>query len=106
LAVEAAVVARSRGATMRFERELVELVAFEVPSLRDELRRKTLGHEVGVAVVHERAERITSRQQRRPHRYPGHALHAGRDRDVVRARDDALRGEMQRLLRRSTLPID
>ena len=51
-------------------------------------------------------ERVTAGEQRRAHRHPRHALDPGRDHHVVRTRDHALRGEVQRLLGRPALPVD
>ena len=74
--------------------------------LGDHLGGEALRHETGIAGVHLGPERIAPRQQRRAHRHAAHALDPRRDHHVVGARDDALRGEVQRLLRRAALTVD
>ncbi len=49
---------------------------------------------------------MRARGHRRAHRVLGHDLDAGGDRDVVGAGDDALGGEVGRLLRRAALAVD
>ena len=88
------------------ERERVELLARERPLLGDQLGRDALRHEVGIPLVQPRRRTGRLPSDRRAHRHAAHALDAGRDHDVVRARDHTLRGEVDRLLRRAALPVD
>jgi hypothetical protein len=114
LVLEPAVPGRGGGLLLRADRELVERLARELPLLRDDLRRDALLHEpadaiqvlLDVASHHRRPEGLAADADTRAHRHPAHRLDAGGDDDVVGARDHALRGEVQRLLARPTLPID
>ena len=65
--------------------------------------------DLGVAEADSLAEREARPlhvAHRRSHGHEAHHLNPGGDRDVVRAGDDALRGEGRRLLRRSALAVD
>ena len=105
LVLEATLLGRAGGAPVGLQRERVVLFAGDPPLLRDHLRRDPLRHEV-VALEHLGPERCAARQERRAHRHARHALDAGRDHDVVRAGDHALRREVRGLLRRAALTVD
>ena len=95
-----------RRTPVRLGGELVELGAVEVPLGRDQLGRDALVHQpLRVARRDARTERRRS-LSRRAERHPAHHLDAGRDDDVVRAGDHALRGEVRGLLARAALAID
>ena len=111
LVVEATLVVACSGELLAAGAEGVEVFAREAPLVGDELGRDALRHEaahVGVAHADRRAEREAERAvaHRGAHRDEAHDLDAGGDDDVVRAGDDALRGEVGRLLRRAALAID
>ena len=109
LAVEAALFGGAGGAQVRLHRERVVLLAGDAPLLGDQLGRDALRHEVRVA--RESSDRPNGMPylpsaDRRAHRHGAHVLDAGRDHDVVRAGDHALRREVRRLLRRTALAVD
>ena len=109
LVVEAALVAGDRGALLALGAERVEVVAGEAVLLGDHLGADALRGQAGVGVAVElrlREREAHALDDRRAHRRAGHDLDAGGDDDVVRAGDDALRGEVHRLLAGAALAID
>ena len=102
------------GPLVRLHAERIRLGPVDAPLLRDQLGRHALRDEAhlarGVAVAvlvagaRRRAELLPLGA--RAHRHGRHVLDARGDHDVVCPRDDALRGEVQRLLRRPALAVD
>ncbi len=87
--------------------ELVELGAGEAPPGGDQFGADALRHQAGrVAPGHVLAERVAAGQHRGAHRDAAHGFHATGDDDVVRAGNDALRGEADGLLAAATLAVD
>ena len=106
LAVEAGFVRGARGALLRLERELVELLAREPPLLGDELGRDALRHEVRDSARPGACRTGSAPSTDEPIGTRVMLSTPGGDHDVVRARHHALRGEVQRLLRRAALAVD
>ncbi len=106
LAVEASLVARRLRELLRTKTDLVELLAGDIPLLRDHLGGDPLRH-----VVETRGELLGEREARsvlnaRSHRNARHRLDAASDHDVVRARLYTLGAEVDGLLRRTALSVD
>ena len=104
LSVEGTRGRRLSRATVRLGGEFVELPPCELPPSGDELGADTLVREPGEPLL-QGGEGLHA-ERGRAHRHPAHRLDAARDRDVVRTRDDALRGEMHGLLAAAALPVD
>ena len=89
------------------ERVLVHVVARDLEPVGEHLRLAELGPQPAVDHPHEvGAERTAAAARVRCQRRVRHRLDAARDRDVVDARHDAGRHEMDRLLRRPALTVD
>src|SRR5439155_25208790 len=95
-----------RGLHVRAVREVVGLLAGDVPLRGDQVGRDALGDELPLVACEELlAERVLT-HRRGAHRDAGHVLHPARHDEVVRAGHDALRIEVDRLLRRAALTVD
>ena len=101
LLLEAPLVDRARGAHVRLVRVAVELLARQLPLLRDLLGGDAL-HDDVVALVHE----IGHRAAVRAHRDARHHLDAAGDDEVELARPDRRRGVEVRLHRGAALAVD
>jgi len=87
--------------------ELVEFGPAETPLSRDQLGADALGNEaVRIAPTHAHAERVGAGRHVGSHGHPAHALDTAGDHDVVDAGHDALRGEVDGLLRGAALTVD
>ena len=109
LVVEAALVRGLLAALLGLGAERVEVFAGDAPLVGDHVGADALGHEAAdrcVASHDGRAERDRAGRDRGAHRRGRHDLDAGGDRDVVRAGDDALGGEVGGLLARTALAVD
>jgi hypothetical protein len=89
------------GAAMRLERERVELLARDVPLVRDHLGRDALRHDLPAF-----EQLVREVAAAGPHRDAGHHLRAGRDDQVELARPDRGRGVEVGLHGRTALAVD
>ena len=104
---EAALVGGGGGALVRGQRDLVELLAGELPAVGDHLRRQALGHEAAVvALEHLRREGAVAADHVGEHRHARHRLDAAGDDEVVVPGDEARGGEVHGLLARAALAVD
>ena len=110
LVLEAALGRGPRRPLVALHREGVELLARDAPLVGDHLGADALALQaalLGVARHHAGAEgEPVVPHDRRSHRRVRHGLHPGGHDDVVGARHDALRGEVQRLLGGAALAVD
>jgi len=103
---------RGDGALVAVIGVLVEFVLRQAVFLGHHLRTRELGeHDVRVVLLDARAlvgakSRFCGEHARRAHRHPRHGFDAGGDHAVHGAGHHGLRREMQRLLRRTALPVD
>ena len=94
------------------QREAVEIILGETVLLRDHLRTHELAPlDAGVLLLEAGRFVVTQpflhvEHRGRPHRHAAHAFHAGGNDHVLRSAHDGLRGELDRLLRRTALAID
>ena len=101
LLFEPAVVDRADGASMRLERDRIQLLAREAPLLGDHLGRDPLRHDL--PAVEELVRQVAAP---RPHRDAGHHLCARRDHEVELSGPDRGRGVEVGLHRRAALAVD
>src|SRR5262249_24313785 len=114
LALEPSLGCRAQCTLVRLDRELLHVVAAEVPFLGDHLGRTELADFLRAVPAHPAftaAERIVepellARGHGRRDRDERHLLHATGDDDVTPTREHRLRGEVHRLLRGTALTID
>ena len=104
---EAALVSGGSRSLVRGERDLVELLARELPAIGDHLRGQALGDEPAVvALEHLRREGTVAPDHVGEHRHPRHRLDPAGDDEVVVAGDEPGGGEVHGLLARAALPVD
>ncbi|MCY1208633.1 hypothetical protein D9M72_202660 [compost metagenome] len=112
LALEVAGLGGGDGAVVAFERVAVERVFLDAVVAGDHLGARELAElDAGVALFHAGAHveaQVVLQRQRggQAHGHAAHALDAGGDHDVHRARHHGLCREVQRLLRRAALAVD
>ncbi len=88
------------------QRELVHLLAADLPAPRDLLGALALVDEVEALEVERPVGLARARLGGRPDRHPAHRLHAGTDHHVHGARHHRLGGEVDGLLGRPALAVD
>jgi hypothetical protein len=106
LGVEQAVLPRAGCPPVRFGGELVELGAGQAPALCDEFGADALRDEPIVVAGVDLGTGEVLAGELAADRDAAHRFDAGGDGDLVGAGDDALCGEVQRLLAAAALPVD